>query len=117
MSRKKKGQIANIQGKGNSSGPELQGRGSAGRDRTGQQCENYRKYGQNDQAIRDRNNGDAGRLRRYSRAGRRAEGTEMSTGRSESQIGAKMELGRQEDNTEQQSNKDQTMPVNGHVGS
>jgi hypothetical protein len=39
----------------------------------------------------------------------------MRTGRSESQIGAEMELGRQEDYTEQQSDKDQAMPVNGHV--
>lgn len=40
----------------------------------------------------------------------------MRTGRPESQVGAKMELRRQEDYPEQQSHKDQAMPANGHVG-
>jgi hypothetical protein len=39
----------------------------------------------------------------------------MRTGRPESQIGAEMELSRQEDCPEQQSNNDQAMPINGHV--
>ena len=94
---------------------ELDSRGSARRGRARNFHRRKENSNENFQTVHDRDHGKIQSLRGNRGARRRTKLTRMRTARVRRQIGTKVELRRQEDDSEQQSAQSRPVGVNEHL--